>query len=216
MTPATQSDQELIHLILDGKTELFEQLMRANNAAMYKVGRSYNYNHQDTQDLMQEAYIDAFLNLNKFEYRSSFTTWLLRIMLNQCYRRTLKASEKNEMNNPIQDNALPVFTSEPKSAEQVLINSELNHVIQEALSKLPLDFRMVFSLREIAGLNVEETAKVLEITTSNVKVRLNRAKTLLRNEIEKTYSATELFEFNLIYCNAIVAKVMTQLLQQQA
>lgn len=70
---------------------------------------------------------------------------------------------------------------------------------------------MTFSLREITGLNVSETASLLNISEANVKVRLNRAKAMLRNAIEKTYSAGELFEFNLIYCDAIVENVMKKI-----
>lgn len=70
---------------------------------------------------------------------------------------------------------------------------------------------MVFSLREINGLNVSETADALNISESNVKVRLNRAKTMLRKEIEKSYSPNDIFEFNLIYCDAIVNRVMNDI-----
>ena len=70
---------------------------------------------------------------------------------------------------------------------------------------------MVFSLREISGLNTAETAEMLSISEANVKVRLNRAKTMLRSEIEYAYSAGELFEFNLIYCDAMVENVMKKI-----
>jgi RNA polymerase sigma-70 factor (ECF subfamily) len=70
---------------------------------------------------------------------------------------------------------------------------------------------MVFSLREINGLNVAETAETLNISAANVKVRLNRAKAMLRREIEKGYAASELFEFNLVYCDAIVGHVMEEI-----
>jgi RNA polymerase sigma-70 factor (ECF subfamily) len=70
---------------------------------------------------------------------------------------------------------------------------------------------MVFSLREISGLTVEETAEVLNISEGNVKVRLNRAKTMLRKEVEKLYTAEDIFEFNIIYCDAMVNKVMSKL-----
>ena len=88
---------------------------------------------------------------------------------------------------------------------------ELGHIIEDALAEIPFDYRIVFSLREINGLSVLETSQLLHISEANVKVRLNRAKTMLRNEIEKTYSSAELFEFNLIYCDAIVENVMKKI-----
>ena len=91
------------------------------------------------------------------------------------------------------------------------MNRELNHVIEKSLSKVPVEYRMVFSLREISGLNVAETAEALNITESNVKVRLNRAKNMLRKEIELIYNAEDIFEFNLIYCNEVVNGVMEKI-----
>ncbi|HMZ95302.1 MAG TPA: sigma factor-like helix-turn-helix DNA-binding protein, partial [Chitinophagales bacterium] len=84
----------------------------------------------------------------------------------------------------------------------------LGNIIEEALKKLPEDYRMVFALREINGLNVAETAALLQISAATVKVRLNRSKSMLRAEIEKSYAAEELFEFNAVYCNAMTDRVM--------
>ena len=87
----------------------------------------------------------------------------------------------------------------------------MESIFENALGKIPFDYRMVFSLREMNGLSVSETATLLNISEANVKVRLNRAKTMLRNEIEKTHSSNELFEFNLIYCDAMVENVMKKI-----
>jgi RNA polymerase sigma-70 factor (ECF subfamily) len=71
---------------------------------------------------------------------------------------------------------------------------------------------MTFTLRELTGLNVSETAELLNITTSNVKVRLNRAKMMMRKEIEKIYSSEDIYEFNLIHCDKIVNVVMKKII----
>ena len=91
------SDLEIIDKINEGDVKLFEILIRRYNSFLYKIGRTYRYNHQDTEDLMQEAYINAFFNLKKFENRSSFKTWFTRIMLNLCYQKKHKLSFKNEI-----------------------------------------------------------------------------------------------------------------------
>ena len=93
--------------------------------------------------------------------------------------------------------------------EKSIQNYELGHIIEKALATLPLEYRMVFSLREINAMSTAETAELLNISEANVKIRLNRAKNALQAEIKKSYAATELFEFNLVYCNAIVDRVMT-------
>ena len=205
-------DIEIIQKILKGEFELFEILIRRNNSFLYKTGRSYNYNHEDTQDLMQDTFIDAYSNLTKFENRASFKTWIIKIMLNNCFRKQQKLCFKNEIANEISDKSIPMFSNQsPTNTNRTVLNKELSLVIENAMKQVPLDYRMVFSLREINGLNVAETAEVLSISEANVKVRLNRAKTMLRKEIEKSYTAEDIFEFNLIYCDAITSNVLNRL-----
>ena len=203
------SDIEVVQKVLEGEVALFEIIVRRYNPFLYKTGRSYNYNHEDTQDLMQDTFIDAYTHLSKFENRSLFKTWIIKIMLNNCFRKQNKFSFKNEVVNEISDKSTPMFSSQQHTdTNKAVLNKELSSVIENALQQVPLDYRMVFSLREITGLNVSETAEALSISEANVKVRLNRAKTMLRKEIEKSYSAEDVFEFNLIYCDAMVSRVM--------
>ncbi|MCF3109440.1 sigma-70 family RNA polymerase sigma factor [Niabella sp. CC-SYL272] len=202
------TDTETIRRVLEGETALYEILIRRYNPYLYKIGRSYNYNHQDTQDLMQDTFIDAYKNLAQFEGRSEFKTWIIRIMMHNCYRKQRKAGFKNEIATDINDNAIPMFTGFDNDTGKMVQNSELGRVIEEALGRLPFDYRIVFSLREMSGLNVSETAGLLAISEANVKVRLSRAKAMLKHEIEKMYAPSEIFEFNLVYCDVIVANVM--------
>lgn len=203
------TDTEIITKILDGELALFEILIRRNNPFLYKIGRSYNYNHEDTQDLMQDTFVDAFTSLSKFQAKASFKTWIIKIMLNNCYRKQLKFSSKNEVVHEMNDKSVPLFSNDQQTDTNKLItNRELGRVIESALKQVPEDYRIVFSLREINGLNVMETADALNISEANVKVRLNRAKKMLRTEIEKSYSPEDVFEFNLVYCNDMVNRVM--------
>jgi RNA polymerase sigma factor (sigma-70 family) len=206
------SDTEIIQKIQQGEFALFEILIRRYNSFLYKTGRSYNYNHEDTQDLMQDSFIDAYLNLSKFENRSTFKTWIIKIMLNNCYKKRQKFSFKNEMANEINEMSTPMFTGRQHTdTGKVVLNRELGFVIEDALKHVPEEYRLVFSMREISGLNVKETAEALNITEANVKVRLNRAKGMLRKEVEKSYKAEDIFEFNLVYCDAMVNKVMERI-----
>ncbi len=206
------TEAEIIGRILNGDKPLYEIIVRRFNSYLYKVGRSYNYNHDDTQDLMQDTYIDAFKNLSQFEKRSNFKTWIIKIMLNNCYRKKQKFSYKNEFaSETINENATPMFSGPNNNVQKEIHNLEMKKILETSLTKLPEDYRMVFSLREINGFNVGETAELLNISEGNVKVRLNRAKSMLRTEIEKSYKTEELFEFNLIYCDAMVENVMKKI-----
>lgn len=208
VTSETYNESEIIEQVLAGQKSRYALIVKRFNPYLYKVGRSYNYNHEDTEDLMQETFIDAYKNLPQFEGRSDFKTWIMRIMMNNCFRKKQKSSFKNEIMQELNENATPMFNHANNETEKLVQNHELGNLIENALGKIPFDYRMVFSLREITGLNVSETAKMLDITENNVKVRLNRSKTLLRNELEKEYSTMELFEFNLKYCDPMVKRVM--------
>ena len=111
----------------------------------------------------------------------------------------------------VNDKAKPIFSSGNNDTSKLVQNRELGHIIENALAKISEDYRMVFSLREVIGLTVSETADLLQLSPGNVKVRLNRAKKMLRNEIEKSYAPEELFEFNLIYCDVMVENVMKRI-----
>src|SRR5699024_11127191 len=153
---------------------------------------------EDTEDLMQDTFVDAYKGLSKFEGRSQFKTWIIRLMLNNCYRRSKKSSFKNEFAREINPNSNPMFSQSKDKTTRKLQNSELKHILDDALLELQHPYRMVFSLHEINGLSTKETAELMAISESNVKVRLKRSKEKLKDELEKYYTKTELFEFNLI------------------
>ena len=98
--------------------------------------------------------------------------------------------------------------SHSSNSIKTVLNKELKTIIGDALVSIPLEYRMVFSLREISGMSTAETADVLHISETNVKVRLNRAKTMLRQKVERMYAPEDIFDFNLIYCDKIVNNVM--------
>ena len=206
-------EPELVQRVKGGEPALFEILIRRNNPFLYKVGMSYGYSHEDVEDLMQESFVCAYVNLGKFEQRSSFKTWLIRIMLNQCYKKAQKLSFKNEKASGTLENeqATPLFQNQrTMDIFNTVVNRELSHVIGEAITRIPLDYRMVFSLRELNGMSTAETAEALDISEANVKVRLNRAKNMLRTMVEKMYAPEEIYEFHLMYCNRISERVMNE------
>lgn len=211
---AQLSDREVLDRVMHGEQELYEIIIRRYNPYLYKVARSYGYRHDESQDLMQETFVSTYFNLDKFEYRSTFKTWIIRIMLNNCYQKSQKAAYKREVANLEYNNEMmkPMFSnSHDTDPGQTMTNRELGQVIERAITTLPFEYRMVFSLREISGMNTSETAEALDITEANVKVRLNRAKKMLQAEIEKSYAPEEIYEFNLIYCDPMVNKVMTRI-----
>lgn len=207
------TDAEVIKQILAGNTAWFEILIRRYNALLYKTGRAYGFNHQDTEDLMQETYINSYQHLKKLENPAVFKTWLIKIMLHQCYHKARKGSYQYERSDDVVVNTNTNFMNLPYSyndGAKAFLKKELNQIIEHSLQRLPEDYRITFALRELAGLSVNETAELMKTSTINVKVRLNRAKSMLRREIEQLYSTADIYEFNLVYCDKIVAAVMNK------
>jgi RNA polymerase sigma factor (sigma-70 family) len=205
-------DTDVIKRILNGECRFYEIIIRRYNSFLYKIGRSYSYNHQDTQDLMQETYLSAYNNLANFEGRASFKTWLTRIMLNHCYHAKKKHSYKKEVALPYneKDEFVPIFQQQYNN-EKDLMNKELGKILEHALENIPHDYKIVFTLRELNGFSIAETADVLDISESNVKVRLNRAKAMLRKGLTGMYAPADIFEFNLVYCDEMVNRVFEKI-----
>jgi RNA polymerase sigma-70 factor (ECF subfamily) len=206
------SDTEAIARIIAGETALFELLIRRYNGYLYKVGKSYGFTHADTEDLMQETYLNAFTHLSQFAERATFKTWLIRIMLNQCYHARKKVATREQAIQAMQtetlnSNLMPNgWQTDPGKA---IMNRELKNILEDAILHIPESYREVFTLRELNGMSVRETATALDISEVNVKVRLSRARHMLRSQIENYYDPADLFSFNLIYCDAMVARVMS-------
>ncbi len=211
-TGGQYADAEVIDRILKGDTSLFEVLIRRYNPYLYRIGRAYHYGHEDTEDLMQETFVQAFFNLSGFEQRSSFKTWITRIMLNHCYRKRQRLRYRHEVVADLTQQQLKPLFHQTSNTEKAMVNKELGNVLETALSLIPDEHRIVFTLRELNGMSVADTASALEISEANVKVRLNRARKMLRAEIEKMYTPEEIYEFNLIYCDRIVQRVMERIM----
>ncbi|MGE7776634.1 sigma-70 family RNA polymerase sigma factor [Chitinophaga sp. NPDC101104] len=202
--PAPMEDAAIIERILAGEKRLFELLVRKYNQRLYRIGMSVLDNDAEAQDAMQTAYIKAYEHLSGFENRSQFSTWLTRIMLNQCLEQQRKAGYRlTGMGHPLN----PIHMKTPANE---LVNKELNAILERAIAQLPEKYRLVFMLREIEDLSVRETAETLTIGETNVKVRLNRAKTMLRRSLEG-YMKDHVYAFHLSKCDTVVFHVMQQL-----
>ncbi len=202
--PDPVPDEELIARILAGEKRLFEQLMRKYNQRLYRIGMSVLANEAEAEDAMQTAYINAYEHLSGFGHRASFGTWLTKIMLNQCYEQRRK--NKHLLTTIEQTDNIAIMNT----AVNELANKELGRTLQQAVARLPEKYRVVFVLREIEDLSVRETSAALQIEESNVKVRLNRAKTMLRENLNG-YMKDHVYSFHLSKCDRIVNRVLERL-----
>lgn len=197
-------DEEVVAGILAGEKRLFELLIRKYNQRLFRIGMSVLEHEHETEDAMQTAYINAYEHLSRFEGRSSFGTWLTRIMLNQCYEQKRKSKHVlSGLEQP--DNFINM-----KTPAKELADKELSRVLEEAITRLPEKYRLVFVMREVEDMSVRETSAALNIEEPNVKVRLNRAKTMLREDLS-SYMRDCVYNFHLTRCDRMVNRVMQQL-----
>lgn len=205
------SDIDIIEMVSEGQIQLYELIVKRYNSYLYKIGKTYGFGHQDVQDIMQETYVNAYRSLTKFKRESTFKTWITRIMLNNCYHKKQKLKIKKEISTESLEVIKNVQSTRETMGQIKTVTKELGGILEKAILDLPEKYKIIFTLRELNSLSIIETSEVLGITSGNVKIRLSRAKALLRSEIEKMYSPQEIFELNLIYCDEIVRNVMSEI-----
>jgi len=201
------NDDEIIARILHGEKDLYSIIVRRYNQRLYRVGMSMINDDAEVEDAMQVAYINAYENLGKFAFRSSFPTWLTRILINECLLRLRKRKKSISMNDENIENVMKQDKG-PQTPVTTTVNSELRSILNDAISKLPEIYRSVFVMREIENMSIAETKECLNISEVNVKVRLNRAKALLRDILSAQYSKDDILHFHLSRCDRMVDTVM--------
>jgi|SRR5690554_5359405 len=202
----TLSDEEIVSKILNGETYLYETLIRKFNSRLYRISMSVINDDKEAEDIMQISYLNAYLQLSNFKHESSFSTWLIRILINESllHKKRKQRLEKRRMESPYNE-----YHSETPLDN--LMNKELKLLLEKAVFTLPEKYRLVFIMREIEGMSTHETMEALDLGESNVKVRLARAKEMLRTELKTYWQPEHLLEFNLIRCDVIVNYVMAEI-----
>jgi RNA polymerase sigma-70 factor (ECF subfamily) len=206
----TLEDEAIVRRVRAGETELYELLVRRHNQRLYRTARAVLRDEDEAEDVVQEAYVAAFVHLDRFQGRSAFSTWITRIALHAALARRRRA-RRQEPVEPALLEEIPTM-SDTNPASQVE-SRELGALLTEAVERLSGSLRLVYVLREVEGLSVEETARVLEITPENVKVRLHRARRALRQDLGRRMDAerSRIYPFHLDRCDRIVAAVFRRI-----
>ena len=208
----TISDNEIITRILQGEKNLYAVVVRRYNQRLYRVAMSIINDDAEVEDAMQSAYINAYENLGKFAFKASFATWLTRILINESLLRLKKRGKSINMNDDTMDKEM--YQQHAKVVQTpvaIMLNAELKSALEKAIRQLPEKYRTVFTMREIEDMNVAETKACLEISEVNVKVRLNRAKALLKKSLSQFYKKEDILHFHLSRCDRMIERVMMQI-----
>jgi RNA polymerase sigma-70 factor (ECF subfamily) len=212
------SDEEVVVRILGGETALFEIIMRRYNQRLYRVARSILRDDAEAEDVMQDAYVRAYQHLDQFEGRAKFATWLTRIAVHEALARAQRRSRVQELDEETYGGTMNALHSTSPDPEKQASDRELGALLQSAVLSLPPKYRAVLMLRDIEEMSTADTADSLEISEENVKVRLHRARALLRRELfaRAGEQRSEAFPFMGMRCDRVVEAVMRRLAELQA
>jgi RNA polymerase sigma-70 factor (ECF subfamily) len=210
---ASLLDEEIVERVLDGELSAFELIMRRYNQRLFRIARSIVGNDDETEDVLQDTYISAFEHLRQFAGRAKFSTWLTRIAIHAALARRTRRRRIHAVDFHDPENSRMVPQTPEDSAEQQASATELAELLTRAVDALPEDLRLVFALRLIEGLDTSESASCLRLSEANVKIRLHRARALLRNRIDAQIGveARQLYQFGGERCDRIVRAVLSRL-----
>jgi RNA polymerase sigma-70 factor (ECF subfamily) len=205
-------DSALVAQLRAGDLDALEILMRRHNQLLFRIARSIVREDHEAMDVVQETYVKAWYQLQQFRGPGGFVGWLSRIARNDAMMRVRKAKRIEYTIDDPEHEPMNLASTDPQPLE-VLANQQLRKLLEEAIDKLPVNYRCVYVMRAVQQLSTAETALALDISEDVVKTRFLRAKRSLQKVLEGHLKNAELevFEFAGHRCDAIVRNVLAKL-----
>jgi RNA polymerase sigma-70 factor, ECF subfamily len=190
--PEADIELALVERVRDGDVEAYGQLVRMYDRRVFRIVNHITQNREDAEDVVQDAFLKAFTNIDRFQGNSKFYTWLVRIAVNEALMklRKRKTSRTVSMDDDVEteEGSIPrEFADWSPNPEQMYGSEETADILKKAIQGLPPNFRTVFVLRDVENLSTEETAQALELSVPAVKSRLLRARLQLRERLAKYF-----------------------------
>ena len=190
------NENELVKLAVQGDRHAFGEIVKKYQGRIYNLGLKMTGNEQDAEDILQETFLSALKNINNFEMKSAIYTWLYRIGINfglQKINQRKKDFNNVSINGPEAEVIHGEHSNEWPDFASIKINNKLfKDKLNSALIELPEKYRTVFILRDLHGLSTSDTARILNITESNTKIRLMRTRNFLKEKMENIVKHVEL------------------------
>src|SRR3954451_2241231 len=216
--PAGEADAELVQRARSRDESAVRAIMQTNNRRLYRIARGILRNDSEAEDVVQETYVRAFTHLESFRGDSSLATWLARIAMNEALGRLRRQRPGVEWTSLPEGTIEAQIIQFPHSGtsedpEKSMAQRQIQNVVEHAIDELPDPFRVVFITRVIEGMNVEETAEILQLKPETVKTRLHRARSMLRDSVEKKIGPVvmEAFPFAGRRCERLTQAVLKRL-----
>jgi len=194
-SPQGVDDLALVQASKCGNVAAFEELVKRYEHKLLRVAQGLTHNHEDAQDVVQEALLKAFQKLDQFQGSAKFSTWLFRINVNQSQMKIRKRvgasmlifeSLRTQGPVPIRETA-----DRALNPEELCQASELRQILRRASTILKPRLKAVFVLRDIEGFSIDQTAEILQLNQSAVKSRLRRARIQLRDQLTRRFGSAE-------------------------
>ncbi len=205
------SDEELIRRVLDGHTALFAVVMRRYNQQLYRAVRAILRDDAEAEDALQQAYLAVYLNLQDFDGRARLGTWMTRIAVNEALHRYRKRKRRREIEHVLEQRPAPLNGT----PDDAVIGRELVTIVENAIDELPDSYRLVIMLRDVQELSTREVADIVGATIENVRVRLHRGRTMVRERLRERLGPSEPFAFAGHRCDRTVARGMAAIYESQ-
>ncbi len=189
-TAETPADAELIEKARNGDEKAFTRLVRRYEETVYSFALKLCRDRDKAAEALQDTFINVYRKLGQFDGRSKFSTWLYSIVLNNCLMKNRKRKLESETLSidaefPDHEEADRHIASWDDSPLTGVMKKELRQRLDEAIEKLPMEYRVVFVLRDVEGEKAEDVAKILHLSVPAVKSRLRRARIFLRNQLDE-------------------------------
>jgi RNA polymerase sigma-70 factor (ECF subfamily) len=209
-------DDRLVELCREKDMAAFEALMRRHNRRLFRVTRSVLRDAAAAEDAVQETYLRAYTKLDSYKPAGKFGAWLTRVALNEALMMRRRTRTDTVSLDDVGHEVLIAdenAAKEAPSAEQFVEAAHARALLEHAIDALPENFRMVFVLRVVEGLDVRETAESLDINSTTVRTRLFRAQRQLRVDLAQRLrtESSEIFDFGADRCDRVVELVLTKL-----
>ncbi|HEU5400372.1 MAG TPA: RNA polymerase sigma factor [Terriglobales bacterium] len=209
------TDEEIIERVLGGEVALYELLVRRYNQRVYRAVRAILRDDSEAEDVMQDAHVAAFQHLDEFEGRAAFSTWLTKIAVHEALAR-VKKLKRFEPRDFTEDESVIGIKEDDVSPESATATAETRVLLEEAILSLPIPYRSVLVMRDVEEMSTLETASALDLTEDAVKVRLHRARAMLRKELYARVGAraSSAFQFGATRCDRVTQIVMSRILAE--
>jgi len=189
---AATDELTLVQAAKRGDVAAYEQLVKRYDRNIFRIAQHITQNREDAEDVVQDAFLKAYENLEQFQGNSKFYTWLVRIAVNESLMklRRRRSDRTVSLDEDIQteEDTMPREVADwSPNPEQLYKQGELKDILRKTVQGLPASFRTVFVLRDVEGLSTEETAEALDLSIPAVKSRLLRARLQLRERLSKYF-----------------------------